>query len=333
MTQTHPQLPVPIHAPPGVEESLRVGLTLVEERLQEWTRSPVGFLEEGARRLLGAGGKRFRPTLCLLSYLANGGRPFSPAVLDVAAFLELVHTGTLVHDDIIDDSDTRRGIPSAHRQYGPSRALLLGDHIFSCGMNALDRMPKEVQRAVLYATRLLAEGEAFELELTRAGSATLEDYFVVIAKKTASLVEAAASSGARLANAEGTGADDFGAFGFYAGIAFQLIDDLLDVEGVTEITGKPTKWDLSRGVPNAAVLATLEADLRGKPAAVKLPRGAEAELDALLQRMTEVGGDERVRRLARMYGTRALEALQRAPESPAKASLVAQVQDSLTRIR
>lgn len=315
---------------PGVEADLELGLRLVEGRLDDWTRCDVGFLQEGARTLVKAGGKRFRPTLCLLSYLAAGGRPFRAEVLDGAALLELVHTATLVHDDILDESDTRRGRPTAHKTYGIHRAILLGDHLFGTALGALPRFDAPIQRSMLHATRLLAEGEALEIELTAQGKSSLEDYFIVIAKKTASLVEASTYAGAYLADP--ALAESFAEFGFHAGIAFQLVDDLLDVEGVTEITGKPTQWDLSRGVPNAAVLATLEADLRGKPAALRLPRGAQAEMDALLQRMAETGGDERVRRLARMYAARALEALDQVPASAARAFLAGQVESSLTRI-
>lgn len=317
---------------PSLDATLRLGLRLVDERLIEWTQSPVAFLEEGSHRILKAGGKRFRPALCLLAYLANGGRPFHSDAIDTAAMLELLHTATLVHDDIIDDADLRRGIASAHRQYGTSRAILIGDHLLSAGFHALPRLDEAVQRSLLEAARLLAEGEAMELELTRAGAATLEDYFLVIAKKTASLLQAATECGARIARPDGAGVDDFAEFGFHAGVAFQLVDDLLDVEGVTEITGKPTKWDLSRGVPNAAVLMTLEADLRGRPAAVKLPKGMERELDTVLERMSQVGGDERVRRLARMYSARALEALHQVRNTEAGRFLAAQVEAGLTRL-
>lgn len=332
MTATAEADPAP-QLEPSIEEALAVGLRLVDDRLHEWTQSPVAFLEEGARRLLAAGGKRFRPALCLLSYLANRGRPFDAPVLDAAALLELLHTATLIHDDILDDADSRRGLPSAHRVYGTSRALLLGDHVSALALSGLPNLPPGAQRAIVHAGRLLAEGEALEIELTRRGAATLEDYFVVIAKKTASLLEASTAAGAWCARPDGEGVEEFAEFGFHAGVAFQLVDDLLDVEGVTEITGKPTRWDLGRGVPNAAVLMTLEADLRGRPTTVRLPRGATQEIEAVLQRMAEVGADERVRRLARMYSARALEAVRRAPPSGAQRELVRQVEKSLTRIR
>lgn len=322
-------LPAPDAAAPRL--SLQIGLRLVEERLLAWTQSPVPFLEEAAQRILGAGGKRFRPTLVLYSYLANGGNPFTKEVLDAAAAYELIHTATLIHDDIVDDADTRRGAPSIHRAYGNSRAILIGDHLFALALQALPSLPGEVQVSMLHAARLLGEGEAKEIELTKQGSATLEDYFLVIAKKTASLLESCTFAGAHLARSEH--AEAFAEFGFHSGVAFQLIDDLLDVEGVTEITGKPVQLDLARGVPNAAVLATLEADLRGKPQPVRLPHGTQEQLEAILQRMTEIRADERVRRLATMYATRALDALASVPDSPAKAALITEARAGLERIR
>ena len=317
---------------PSVPDTLRLGIRLVEDRLLEWTRSSIPYLEEGAHRLLRSGGKRFRPNICLASYLACEGAPFNDEVLDAAALVELIHTATLVHDDILDDADTRRGQPSAHRVYGANRALLLGDQLFATGTTALPRLPRAAQETILHASRLLAEGEAMEIELTRAGSATLEDYFVVISKKTAALVEACSAAGAICAGANPAMVEALAEFGFNAGVAFQLMDDLLDVEGVTELTGKPTHWDLSRGVPNAAVLATLEADLRGKPAPLTLPRGVADEMDRVLRRMAEIGGDERVRRLARMYGERALDALRRVPVSAAQRHLAREVESGLSRI-
>lgn len=121
----------------------------------------------------------------------------------------------------------------------------------------------------------------------------------------------------------------FAEYGFNAGIAFQLIDDLLDVEGVTELIGKPAQLDLSRGVPNAAVLATLEADLRGKPQRVPLPKGGQ--LEEFFSRMTVVRGDERVRRLAAMYAMRAVDALELLPSNDAREFLTRDIQSALFR--
>lgn len=324
--------PVTTSVAPSLDDQMELGVALVEERLLEWSRSSVPYVDQASRELMQAGGKRFRPRVSLLCYLANGGQPFDKHVLDAAAVIELLHSATLVHDDILDDADTRRGRPSAHRAYGPNRAILVGDYLFAGALRALPGLLPEVQESILRAARLLAEGEAMELELTRRGEASLEDYFVVIAKKTASLVEAASFAGASSASRNDE-AQAFAEFGFYAGIAFQLVDDLLDVEGITEVTGKPAHLDLGRGVPNAAVLATLESELRGRPGNVRLPRGATHDMDDLVHRITTAGGDDRVRRLAQMYGTRALDVLSTVAESPAREHLMSQVRSSLDRAR
>lgn len=318
----------------SVQSSLRVGLLLVEDELRDLTRDRIPFLQESAQRLIQAGGKRYRPTLVLLAFLANGGRPFTKEVIRTATMMELLHTASLVHDDILDDADLRRGILATHRQYGTPRAILAGDYLFSLASSLMLDLPRDIQQALLHAARLVVAGEAQELELTRAGAATLEEYFEVIAKKTASLLEACAYCGARLAQAQPTPQlEAFAEYGFNAGITFQLIDDLLDVEGVTEITGKPAQLDLTRGVPNAAVLATLEADVRGRPHSLQLPRAGQAQLDEVLARMSEIRGDERVRRLAAMYARRAVDALQGVPASDARDLLTRDIEIALSRRR
>lgn len=319
---------------PPVRASLSLGLSLVEDDLLGMANSKIPYLQESAERLVRAGGKRYRPTLVLLCYLANGGKPFTKDVIRAAAMFEMTHTASLVHDDILDDADRRRGILATHRQYGTPRAILAGDNLFAAALHYLVDLPRDVQDTVYRAYRQLAEGEAQELELTKAGSATLEEYFEVIAKKTAALLEASAFTGARLAHEQpADGLDAFAEYGFNAGIAFQLIDDLLDVEGITEITGKPAQLDLNRGVPNAAVLATLEADLRGKPQRLQLPKGDAGRVDEVLSRMSQIGGDERVRRLAAMYAMRAVDALQAVPAGDAREWLARDIQSALSRNR
>lgn len=153
----------------SLQASLRIGLLLVEDRLNELVRHRIGFLEESGARLLRAGGKRYRPTLVLVTYLANGGNPFTKDVVNAAAMVELLHTATLVHDDILDDADLRRGVMATHRQYGTPRAILAGDQLFSIALSLVIDLPYDVQQAMLRAARHLVAGEAQELELTRAG--------------------------------------------------------------------------------------------------------------------------------------------------------------------
>src|SRR5687768_17386284 len=153
----------------SVQQALPLGLHLLEDALAETTKSEVSFLESAARDLVGAGGKRLRPRLVFVSYLAAGGDPFPPGVVDAACAVELFHTASLIHDDILDDADTRRGKATVHRQLGIGRAILVGDFVFGRAVSALQRLPQDVQNSIVQAGVDLAEGEALELELTRKG--------------------------------------------------------------------------------------------------------------------------------------------------------------------
>lgn len=319
--------------PVAVQAALPLGFHLLEDELLSLVTSEVPFLQSAATGLLQAGGKRLRPRLTFVSFLAAGGEPFPKSVVEAACAIELLHTASLVHDDILDDADLRRGSPTVHRQLGLGRAILVGDFVFGRAVTEIVRLPSDVQDAIIRAGVDLAEGEALELELTRKGASTLEQYFTVIAKKTASLLETCAFAGARLAGASPEVTRHLADFGFYAGIAFQLIDDLLDVEGITELTGKPAGLDLEHGVPNAALLVALETQLRRgkKLVPIASARGQPADATRLLVR--ETGAPQRVLDLARMYGTRAQESLALLPPTPARKALQDFLQESIERKR
>lgn len=317
--------------PVAVQAALPLGFHLLEDELGALVRSEIPFLESAALGLLKAGGKRLRPRLTFVSFLAAGGEPFPKTVVEAAAAIELIHTASLVHDDILDDADLRRGQPTVHRQLGLGRAVLVGDFVFGRAVSAIVRLPQDVQDAIIRAGVDLAEGEALELELTRKGASTLEQYFTVISKKTASLLETCSFAGARLAGAPPEVARHLADFGFYAGVAFQLIDDLLDVEGITELTGKPAGLDLEHGVPNAALLVALEGQLRRGKKLVPIAQARGQPADHTRDLVRQSGAPQRVLDLARMYGTRAQEALAALPDSPARKALQDFLQESIER--
>lgn len=317
----------------SVQQALPLGLHMLEDTLAKTTHSEISFLESAARDLLGAGGKRLRPRLVFVSFLAAGGQPFPPTAVDAAAAVELFHTASLIHDDILDDADMRRGKPTVHRQLGIGRAILVGDFVFGRAVSALSRLPEDVRDSIVQAGVDLAEGEALELELTRKGASTLEQYFTVIAKKTASLLETASYAGARLAGASDEIVERLADFGFYAGIAFQLVDDLLDVEGVTELTGKPVGLDLQHGVPNAALLVALESQLRRGKRLVSIASARERTPEATRSLVLQSNAPQRVWALAQMYAARAREALSALPKTKARGELERLLQDSIERDR
>jgi octaprenyl-diphosphate synthase len=314
-----------------LQQALPLGFHLLEDRLRESVQSDVDFLRHASEDLLGRGGKRLRPKLVFVSYLACGGEPFPKEAIDAACGIELVHTASLVHDDILDDADLRRGKPTVHRQLGQGRALLVGDYLFGRATDAINHLPEDVRDAITGAGVDLAEGEALELELTRKGASSLEQYFQVIAKKTASLLETSCYAGARLANASQPISHAMADFGFYAGIAFQLVDDLLDVEGITELTGKPVGLDLQHGVPNAALLVALEGQLRRGKKLVPLKAAAQNPADQTRSFVRMTKAPQRVLELAQMYAKRAEESLKILPATPARAELQRVLKESIER--
>jgi geranylgeranyl pyrophosphate synthase len=318
---------------PSIHQALPLGFNLLGETLRQAVTSEVPFLRQASEELIAAGGKRLRPKLVFVSFLASGGEPFPKDVIDAAAGIELLHTASLVHDDILDDADLRRGRPTVQRQLGPNRALLVGDFVFGRATEVINHLPQDVRDAITGAGVDLAEGEALELELTRKGASTLEQYFQVIAKKTASLLETACYAGARLADAPVAIAHAMADFGFYAGIAFQLVDDLLDVEGITELTGKPVGLDLQHGVPNAALLVALEAQLRRGKKLVPIANAARTPADVTRTFVRESRAPQRVLELAQMYAKRAEEALKAMPDNAATRELRVILKESVDRSR
>lgn len=317
----------------SIAQALPLGLHFLEDALAEATQSEVPFLAEATRDLVRAGGKRLRPRIVYVSHLAAGGEPFPRSAVDAAVAIELLHTASLIHDDILDDADSRRGRATVHRQLGIGRAILVGDFVFGRAVAALHRLPDDVHDSFVQAGIDLAEGEALELELTRKGASTLEQYFTVIAKKTASLLETAAYAGARLADAPPEVVARLSDFGFYSGIAFQLADDLLDVEGITEITGKPAGLDLEHGVPNAALLVALESQLRRGKRLVSIEAVRRRTPEATRSLVVETGAPRRVRELAQMYAARAGDALAGLPPTPARLELERLLQETVERSR
>ena len=250
---------VPAGAPPaarGMREMVETALTDVEAVLR---RSVEGrsVLEDVAAKLLEAGGKRERPRMLIACYLAAGGTdPTRPVQL--AAAFELVHTASLIHDDITDDPTLRRRRPAPHRRYGLSRALVAGDYLFAKALDLLVGEDPRVMRTLADAAVAMAEGEHLELVRSFDSTVTMEQYMEVMEKKTASLFSASAKAGAMLAGADDATVRALGEFGRHLGIAFQIVDDVLDLEPSAAITGKPGGMDLREGRMTCVLMVALE---------------------------------------------------------------------------
>ncbi len=288
-------------------------LAQVEEKLTDLLVSREPLLSEIALHLISGGGKRVRPAVALLVFKACGGDSVVDMV-DVAVALELIHSATLLHDDIIDGGKTRRGRPSAYSQFGLADTLVTGDFLFSKAFELCGRFEEHIVRWAADACISLTEGEIMQGRFRRNPSVTVDDYLEIIARKTASLFSQGARVAAHLAGAGEQAAEAMWACGFNIGMAFQIIDDLLDVEGDEGLTGKPVGIDLRDGNPSLPLVLALERDETVRRVFLS-PEPDEAAIADALQRVRGLGVLPTVRRLAEDYTRRARTLLAGLPYS------------------
>ncbi len=233
------------------------GLATVEAELR---RMPLDEtpLHRSARHLIATGGKRLRPLCALLA--ARAGGAITDAARAVAVAVELVHAATLLHDDVVDVGDVRRGAPAARVLYGNAASVFAGDYLL---VDALARIaavaPRELP-ALLALLREMLEGEALQLEQRGKLQSSMETYLRIVRGKTASLFRFALAAGARAGGADDEVARGLGAFGEQLGLAFQVIDDVLDYSGDPELVGKATLADLREGKATYPLLAAMRVD-------------------------------------------------------------------------
>jgi geranylgeranyl pyrophosphate synthase len=223
-------------------------LARVERRILELVHSREESLERIASELIAAGGKRVRPALSLLVFRAAGGRDPSDTI-EVGAALELIHSATLLHDDILDSGQTRRGRPSPLARHGLAFTLVAGDFLFSRAFGVAGRFDETVVGWATEACIHLCEGEMLQQRFRRNPLVTAADSLEIAARKTASLFGQAARIGSHFAGAPEATVAAMHRLGHEIGIAFQIIDDLLDVLGPPEVIGKPVGSDLREGSP------------------------------------------------------------------------------------
>jgi octaprenyl-diphosphate synthase len=230
-------------------------LHAVETRLLSLLDCRESMISEISRYLVAGGGKRIRPSLIMLVYRACGGtdKQLHDAV-DASAALELIHSATLLHDDIIDSGKLRRGKPSAFSRFGLAATLVAGDFLFSRAFELCGRFEERLIRMAAEACIQLTEGEVMEGRLRHNASVSLADYKQVIELKTASLFSCGGRVAADLAGAPDRIIKRMGRLGTAIGLAFQMVDDLLDVVGPEAKIGKPVGSDLRAGIPSLPIV-------------------------------------------------------------------------------
>ncbi|MCU0265797.1 MAG: polyprenyl synthetase family protein [Actinomycetia bacterium] len=308
---------------PALDALLSERLDAVEELLHESVRSDDAFVGEVAAHLVQAGGKRFRPLLVLLA-AQFGPDPAAPGVVPAAVVVELTHLATLYHDDVMDEAPLRRGAPSANARWDNTVAILTGDFLFARASHLLADLGPEAVRIQAKTFERLVSGQIHETTGPAAGEDPLEHYLGVVADKTGSLIATSGRFGALMAGADRPTVETLTRFGELVGAAFQLSDDLLDVESETAESGKTPGTDLREGIPTLPVLHALRSrdpadarlvELLSRP----LPDDAEhAEALALLRAHPAMAA---ARADLRRRADAAREALMTLPVTPARAAL------------
>nr|MDQ3957609.1 polyprenyl synthetase family protein [Actinomycetota bacterium] len=255
--------------------------------------SKLPLVAEAATHLIKAGGKRLRPALVMMASRAGEAGRRSTAL--AAAAIELVHLATLYHDDVIDETETRRGVPTAHSKWGTDVAVLAGDYLFASGSSLGAQAGGEVPGILARAIAEVCEGQIAETETAGDPLRPVEDFLDTIAKKTGALFRASCDLGAATSGAPEDRREALTDFGLHLGLAFQMVDDLLDLVGDPRVTGKTPGTDLREGVYTLPVLVAC----RARPELAGRLRAGERALEAVLPVLEATGALEEALRLAR----------------------------------
>jgi heptaprenyl diphosphate synthase len=241
-----------------LERQLAQGLDEVESLLSSHIQGDYPLLVETSRHLVEAGGKRFRPLITLIaSHFGNGQ---SQEVIEAAVVCELTHVATLYHDDVMDEAPLRRGVESANNRWGNTVAILTGDYLFSKASDLLADLGPEAVRLQAKTFERLVIGQIQETQGPKDGGDALAHYLQVVADKTGSLIATSARFGALLSGADTSIVETLTKFGEKIGIAFQLVDDVIDIESDSSQSGKTPGTDVKEGVPTLVTLQIMKSD-------------------------------------------------------------------------
>ncbi len=304
----------------------------VDAIIKQQLTSHVPLVEKISDYIISAGGKRLRPLLVLLAGNALGKKDQELQLL--AATIEFLHTSTLLHDDVVDKSDLRRGRQTANAKWGNAPSVLVGDFLYARSFEMMVKLASlPVMQIISFATRIIAEGEVLQLTKVRDASTTEETYMQVIRGKTAMLFEASTHSAAVLANAPKEQAQALQAFGDALGVAFQLVDDLLDYKGDAETLGKNVGDDLAEGKPTLPLIVTMRDGTAEQAKIVRqaIQKGGIEDLSQITQAVEASGALDYTAKLARDYAEKAINHLDILPESKYKQAMIELTQFAVAR--
>ena len=312
--------------------SVKSDFAAVDAAIIEHLSSQVPMVEKIGQYIIESGGKRLRPLLVLLSARACGYQQQQHITL--AAVVEFIHTATLLHDDVVDTSDLRRGKPTANNKWGNSSSVLVGDFLYSRAFQMLVSIGNiDVMGTLSNATNVIAEGEVLQLLNAKNPDVSEADYLHVILGKTAMLFEAASQTGAQMAQASSEQTEALRRFGRHLGVAFQLIDDLMDYTGDQTSMGKNVGDDLAEGKPTLPLIHAMAhaTDDERKLIRKAIRQGSCDEIDKIQSILIRCGSLDYTRARATQETQDALDCLNIVNDSPYKQSLADLCTLALTR--
>ncbi len=332
MSPGPPALALP-GATPQLEERLQQGMAEVDALIRSTLDHEDTFIAEASAHLADAGGKRFRPLLTLLA--AQLGSGANRRVVAAAAGVELTHLASLYHDDVMDEATMRRGVPSANARYDNSTAILIGDLLFGKASELVAGLGDEAVRIQAQTFVRLCAGQIRDDRPCPAGVDPVDYYMGVLTDKTGVLIATAARYGAMFSGADQESVEVMRRYGERLGVAFQLVDDLIDISSEASESGKTPGTDLREGVDTLAVIyAKASADPADAPLQELLARDLhENDLhDEALALLRSNPALERARARTRQVGREARDVLAPLPDGDAKAALVALVDSVVDRV-
>jgi octaprenyl-diphosphate synthase len=315
-----------------IQALMKSELDLMNKILVDRLDSNVDLISQMSQYIINSGGKRIRPLLLLICAKAtdyDGDYHYSMAVV-----IELIHTATLLHDDVVDQSSTRRGQETANELWGNAPSVLVGDFLYSRAFEIMvEPNSMEIMRILSKATNQISEGEVLQLLNIKNANVTQAEYFKVIERKTACLFKAACQIAGILSSADQKVINAMGSFGMHLGNAFQIIDDTLDYESDSKIIGKEIGDDLSEGKVTLPMIYALEKteEVENKILKDAIKNADASHIDQIVEILLNVDAFQYSRDIAKIESNRALESIDYLPDSKYKTALKLLCELSLER--
>ncbi|MBD3671472.1 MAG: octaprenyl diphosphate synthase [Gammaproteobacteria bacterium] len=295
----------------------------VNELIIRRLASEVVLINQIGHYIVNSGGKRLRPVLAVLSARAMDHK--GPHHIDLAAIVEFIHTATLLHDDVVDASELRRGKETANALWGNEASVLVGDFLYSRSFEMMVEVGSmRVMDILSRATNIISEGEVLQLLNVHDADTTEERYLNVIRFKTAKLFEAACQLGAVIADAPAEQEQAMADYGMHLGTAFQLIDDVLDYSASSEEMGKNVGDDLAEGKPTLPLIYTMRQGSEAQAQVVReaIEQGGLDQIDEVMAAVESTGAIAYTAQTAREEADRAIAAISAIPDSPYRQAMI-----------